>query len=146
MTYDDWLTVMEVILDGTFNCTNSTYEDIKTADEGRLINISWIIGLQGTYGQANYAASKSTLLGFTRSPALELAPHGSSAKCVAPGYTHTDMVEQIAEKIQQRLRNRIPSGRFAVVEEIAGAVRYLASPAASYVTGETINVNGGMDL
>lgn len=144
MTWEDWSRVIDVNLGGVFHCTKAFYDDIKDANAGRLINISSVIGHRGNYGQSNYAASKSALFGFTRSLALELAPHGSTANCIAPGYTRTDMVEGVREDIQDRIREQIPLDRFASVEEIACAVRFLARDDTSYITGEIINVNGGM--
>lgn len=146
MTWEEWRSVLGVHLDGAFNCTKVFYDDIARADEGRLINISSVIGKQGNYGQANYAAAKSGLFGFTRSLAAELARTGTTANCVAPGYTHTDMVESIPEDIRESLREGIPLGRFGHIEEIAGIVTFLASDIASYITGEVIDINGGVDL
>lgn len=144
MTWEDWRRVIEVNLDGAFHCTNAFYGDLEEADHGRLINIASVIGQRGNYGQSNYAASKSALFGFTRSLALELAPTGSTANCVAPGYTLTDMVEGVRTDIKDRIRDDIPLDRFATTGEVASAVRFLASEDASYVTGEVVNVNGGM--
>lgn len=146
MTRDEWDRVMDVNLGGVFNCTQACFSDIKHADEGRIITISSVIGQLGNYGQANYAASKSGLFGFTRSIALELAPHGATANCVAPGYTETDMLVDVDEKILAAIREGIPLGRFATPAEIAAVVRFLASRESSYVTGEVIDVNGAMDL
>lgn len=146
MTREEWDRVIDVTLGGTFNCTHAFYHDIKNADEGRLVNISSVIGKQGNYGQANYATAKSGLFGFTRSVALELAPHGSTANCVAPGYTETDMIKGVREDILDRLRDQIPLNRFASVDEIACVVRFLASEEASYISGEILDVNGAMDL
>jgi 3-oxoacyl-[acyl-carrier protein] reductase len=146
MTWEEWETVLAVNLGGTFTCTKVFYDDIARASQGRLINISSVIGKQGHYGQANYAAAKSGLFGLTRSLALELASTGTTANCVAPGYTHTDMIEGIPEDLQDSLREEIPLGRFARVEEIAGLIAFLASGTASYITGEVIDVNGAMDL
>jgi 3-oxoacyl-[acyl-carrier protein] reductase len=146
MTWDEWETVLAVNLGGAFNCTKIFYDDISRASEGRLINISSVIGKQGNYGQANYAAAKSGLFGLTRSLALELARTGTTANCVAPGYTRTEMVECVPEKVQNSLREEIPLGRFAEVEEIAGIVAFLASDCSSYITGEVIDANGAIDL
>jgi len=146
MTREDWDRVVEVNLGGTFNTTRAFFEDIRTVEEGRLVNISSVIGKQGNYGQANYAASKSGLFGMTRSLALELAGHDATANVVAPGYTKTDMIENVREDIKDRIRAKIPLDRFAEIEEIAAVVRFLASEDASYVTGEVIDVNGAMDL
>lgn len=146
MTHDEWDRVLDVNLGGTFNCTHEFFADIRDADEGRLINISSVIGKQGNFGQANYATAKSGLFGFTRSLALELAPHESTANCVAPGYTETDMLADVRDDILDDIRNGIPLRRFADVGEIANVVRFLASPESSYVSGEVIDVNGAMDL
>ncbi|SEP04777.1 3-oxoacyl-[acyl-carrier-protein] reductase [Halorientalis persicus] len=145
MTKDDWETVMDVNLGGVFNATNAFFEDIKAADEGRLVNISSVVGQQGNYGQANYAATKSGLFGFTRTLALELASTGSTANCVAPGFVETDMLEDVPERVQQKILDRIPLNRFATVDDVAGIVRFLASRDSSYMTGQVLAVNGGME-
>jgi len=144
MDRSDWQRVIETNLGGTFNCANAFYEDIRDADAGRLINVGSVVGRRGNYGQTNYAASKSGLIGFTRSLALELAPHGSTVNCVAPGFTETEMLEVVREDVQEAIRADIPLDRFAAPEEVAAAVGFLAAPRASYVTGEIVNVNGGM--
>ncbi|MFC4543803.1 3-oxoacyl-ACP reductase FabG [Halosolutus amylolyticus] len=146
MTVADWNRVIDVSLHGAFNTTKVFYDDIRSADEGRLITVSSVIGKQGNVGQANYAAAKSGLFGFTRSLALELAEWGSTANCVAPGFTRTSMVEGIPGEIKERIRSDVPLERFAEPEEIAGLVRYLASRESSYITGEVIDINGGVDL
>ncbi|WP_251344235.1 beta-ketoacyl-ACP reductase [Haloplanus halophilus] len=146
MTPEEWDRVLSVCLDGTFNCTNAFFADVRDATDGRLINISSVVGEQGNYGQANYAAAKSALSGFTRSLARELASHGSTANCIAPGYTRTDMVTEIRDDVRERLRDRIPVGRFANPEEVAHLAGYLASPRSSYMTGEVLNLNGGLNL
>ena len=141
-----WHRVVDVNLNGVFNCTRQFYDDIRAAENGRLINVSSVVGERGSFGQANYAATKSALFGFTRTLARELAPHGSTANCVAPGYTRTEMVEAVREDVQDRIREDIPLGRFATPAEIASAVEFLASDGASYVTGEVLSVNGGMHV
>ena len=146
MTREDWDRVIDVNLSGAFNTTKAFFSDVKSAEEGRVINISSVIGKQGNYGQANYAAAKSGLFGFTRSLALELAPADSTANVVAPGYTKTEMIQGVREDIKDRIREGIPLDRFAEIEEIAAVVGFLASEDASYVTGEVIDVNGAMDL
>jgi 3-oxoacyl-[acyl-carrier protein] reductase len=145
MTREDWETVVDVNLGGVFNCTDVFYEDLKSSDNGRLINISSVVGQQGNIGQANYAATKSGLFGFTRTLALELAPTGSTANCIAPGFVETDMLDEVPERVQEKILREIPLGRFATVEDIAGIVRFVASEDSSYMTGQILGVNGGME-
>jgi 3-oxoacyl-[acyl-carrier protein] reductase len=144
LTQEDWRRVIRVNLEGAFHVTQAFYEDIVEAEEGRIINISSVNANQGSYGQTNYSASKSGLVGFTRSLSVELARSGSTANVVAPGYTETDMVEGLRDDIKEKIQKNIPLRRFADPAEIAGVVRFLASDDASYITGEVINVNGGM--
>jgi len=145
MTREDWERVIDVNLGGVFNCTKTCFEDIKAAEEGRLINISSVVGQQGNYGQANYAATKSGLFGFTRTIALELASSGSTANCVAPGFVATDMLDEVPERVQEKILRNIPLDRFATVEDISGIVSFVASEESSYMTGQVIGVNGGME-
>ena len=146
MSREEWDRVMDVNLGGMFNCTQVFFDDIWNANEGRLINISSVVGKQGNFGQANYATAKSGMFGFTRTIALELAKGGSTANCVAPGFTATDMLESVPDAVLERVISGIPLERLAEVEDIAAVVRFLASEESSYVTGEVIDVNGGMDL
>ena len=145
MTREDWDTVMDVNLGGVFNCTNAFYEDVRESADGRLINISSVVGQQGNYGQANYATTKSGLFGFTRTLALELAPSGSTANCIAPGFVATDMLEEVPQRVQEKILREIPLDRFAKVEDITGIVRFVAGPESSYMTGQILGVNGGME-
>jgi 3-oxoacyl-[acyl-carrier protein] reductase len=145
MTREDFERVMEVNLGGVFNCTDAFYEDIKRAEHGRLINISSVVGQQGNYGQANYAAAKSGLFGFTRTIAEELAPTGSTANCIAPGFVETDMLADVPDEVQEKIIEDIPLNRFATVEDIAGIVRFVAGPESSYMTGQVLGINGGME-
>ncbi len=145
MTQEDWNRVMEVNLNGTFNCTKAFYEDIKSADHGRVINISSVVGQQGNYGQANYATSKGGLISFTRTIALELASHESTANCVAPGFTETDMLEKVPDRVRDQIKENIPLDRFADPEDIVGIVRFLASAQSEYMTGQVLGINGGME-
>lgn len=146
MSKEEWDTVIDVNLTGSFNCTKVFYEDIRDAEEGRIINISSIVGKQGNLGQANYAAAKAGLFGLTRTLAIELAPSGSTANCVAPGFTRTAMLETVPESVLENILEKIPLNRFATVDDIASMVSYLASEDSAYITGEVIDVNGGMDL
>lgn len=145
MTREDWDTVMEVNLGGVFNCTKVCYDDIRDAHEGRLINISSVVGQQGNYGQANYATTKSGLFGFTRTIALEMARNGSTANCVAPGFVETDMLATVPDRVREGILERIPLDRFAEVEDIVGIVGFLAAEESSYMTGQVLGVNGGME-
>ncbi len=145
MTREDWDRVMDVNLGGVYNCTEVCFEDIREANEGRLINISSVVGQQGNYGQANYATTKSGLFGFTRTIALEIARSGSTANCVAPGFVMTDMLADVPDRVRDQILERIPLDRFAQVEDIVGIVRFLASEESSYMTGQVLGVNGGME-
>ncbi|AWB26986.1 beta-ketoacyl-ACP reductase [Halococcoides cellulosivorans] len=146
MTHEEWDTVLDVHLDGAFHCTQALYDDLVEADEGRLINISSIIGKDGNQGQANYATAKAGIFGFTRTLALEFARSGSTANCVAPGFVETDMLADIPEHIEEAVKSDTPLGRYGTVEEIADVVGFLASEKSSFITGEVIDVNGGKDL
>ncbi|MHB9287682.1 beta-ketoacyl-ACP reductase [Halobacteriales archaeon Cl-PHB] len=145
MTRADWQQVVDVNLGGVFNATKTFYGDVRDAAEGRLINISSVVGQQGNYGQANYAATKSGLFGFTRTLALELAQENSTANCVAPGFVETDMLADVPERVREKILQDIPLDRFAEVEDVTGIVRFLASPESSYMTGQILGVNGGME-
>lgn len=145
MTREDWDRVIDINLGGTFNCTHCFFDDIRSAAEGRLINISSVVGQQGNYGQANYATTKSGLFGFTRTLALELASEGSTANCVAPGFVETDMLSDVPDRVKEHILKRIPLDRFATVDDISGIVRFLASHDSSYMTGQVLGVNGGME-
>ena len=140
----DWQRVLRVNLEGAFNVTWAFYEDVKESESGRIINISSVNGERGSYGQSNYSASKSGLVGFSRSLSQELAPYDTTVNVVAPGYTNTDMVEGMREDIKEYIQDQIPFDRFAEPEEIANMVRFLATEDATYITGEVINVNGGL--
>jgi 3-oxoacyl-[acyl-carrier protein] reductase len=145
MTREDWNRVIQVNLGGVFNCTKTFFDDIRQSDSGRLVNVSSVVGQQGNYGQANYATTKSGLFGFTRTIALELASTGSTANCVAPGFVMTDMLEEVPERVREHILERIPLDRFATTDDIAGIVRFVASEESSYMTGQILAVNGGME-
>jgi 3-oxoacyl-[acyl-carrier protein] reductase len=147
MSREDWDRVMEVNLGGVYNCTQQCYDDLQEAEEGRLINISSVVGQQGNIGQANYATTKSGLFGFTRSIALELANDSSNAtaNCVAPGFVETDMLAEVPDRVREHILEDIPLDRFAEVEDIVGMVRFLASQESSYMTGQVLGINGGME-
>jgi 3-oxoacyl-[acyl-carrier protein] reductase len=145
MTREDWERVVDVNLGGVFNCTKVCFEDVRDAHEGRLINISSVVGQQGNYGQANYATTKSGLFGFTRTIALELASEGSTANCVAPGFVRTDMLEEVPERVREQILERIPLGRFAEVDDVVSMVGFLAEERSGYMTGQVLGINGGME-
>lgn len=146
MSHEEWDTVLDVHLDGAFHCTQAFFEDLETVEDGRVINISSIIGKGGNFGQANYATAKAGIFGFTRTIALELASTGSTANCVAPGFIRTSMVEDLPERIKEQIREDTPLGRLGTTEEIAEVVAFLASDRSSFITGEIIDANGGKDL
>ena len=141
----DWETVIDVNLGGVYNCTKAFFDDLRDAPHGRLINISSVVGQQGNYGQANYATTKSGLFGFTRTLALEMASSGSTANCIAPGFVKTDMLEEVPERVQEKILQDIPLNRFATVQDICGIVSFVASEESSYLTGQVLGVNGGME-
>ncbi|MEF8850822.1 MAG: beta-ketoacyl-ACP reductase [Haloarculaceae archaeon] len=145
MTREDWNRVMEVNLGGVFNCTKAFFDDISESEHGRLINISSVVGQQGNYGQANYATTKSGLFGFTRTLALEMASTGSTANCIAPGFVQTDMLEEVPQRVQEKILRDIPLDRFATVQDICGIVSFVASEESAYMTGQVLGVNGGME-
>jgi 3-oxoacyl-[acyl-carrier protein] reductase len=146
MSEDDWDQVMDINLRGTFNCTKAVIKQMLKAKQGRIINISSIIGITGNAGQANYAATKAGLIGFTKSIAKEFASRGITANAVAPGYIQTEMTGSLEEKTREELLARIPMNSLGKPEDVAGVCLFLASPEASYITGQTIVVDGGMAI
>jgi len=144
MKKDAWQQVLDVNLTGTFNCCRAAIKYMVKQRYGRIINIISVAGLMGNVGQANYAASKAGVFGMTKTLAKEYAARGITVNAVAPGAVETEMTAALDEKVRQEILESIPMNRFAAVEEIAGCVRFLASDAAAYITGQVINVNGGM--
>ena len=146
MSEEDWDAVVAVNLKGLFNCTKAVAKPMLKAKNGRIINISSIIGITGNTGQANYAATKAGIIGFTKSIAKELASRGITVNAIAPGYIQTDMTAQLDEKAQQALITQIPLGTLGTPEDIANTCLFLASDKANYITGQTIVVDGGMTI
>jgi 3-oxoacyl-[acyl-carrier protein] reductase len=144
MKEDDWDQVMAVNLKGAFNCIKAGCRPMMKQRWGRIIIITSVVGFAGNAGQANYSASKAGLVGLTRSSARELASRGITVNCVAPGYIATDMTSKLPETVKEKILSEIPLGILGEPGDIAGAVTYLASDDAGYVTGQTIHVNGGM--
>lgn len=144
MTSDMWEEVLSVNLTGTFNCTKAVITGMLERSFGRIINISSVVGRMGNRGQANYAASKAGVIGLTQALAREFAGKGITVNAVAPGFIETDMVSSISPGILQSIVSKIPLGRLGRPEEIASAVAYLVSPDADYVTGQVLDINGGL--
>ena len=140
----DWDTVLDTNLKGTFTCSKAVMRGMMKKRWGRIINITSVIGFLGNGGQVNYAAAKAGLVGFSKSMARELAARQVTVNCVAPGYIVTDMTKDLPEDIQEMIKAQIPLGTLGTAEDVAGAVGYLASLESSYMTGQTLHVNGGM--
>ena len=144
MSDEDWNTVIDINLKGTFNGIKAISRQMMKQKSGRIINISSVVGLKGNPGQANYAASKSGIIGLTKSSSKELSSRGITVNCIAPGYIATDMPDQLTDKVKEEIINRIPLGYIGKTDNIAAAALFLASDEAEYITGQTISVDGGM--
>lgn len=141
---DDWSAVIETNLSSVYRLSKSVLRGMAKARWGRIINISSVVAGMGNPGQGNYCAAKAGVEGFTRSLAREMSNRGITANCVAPGFIDTDMTKALDEGQRNAMLENIPAGRLGAPEEVAAVVAFLASDAAAYVTGDTINVNGGM--
>ena len=144
MKPEDWDAVLNTNLSSVFRLSKGVLRGMMKARHGRIVNVASVVGLTGNPGQANYAAAKAGILGFTKSLAREVASRNVTCNVVAPGFIDTDMTKQLAEEQRAALATQIPLGRLGTVDDVAHAVLYLVSPAGAYVTGETISVNGGM--
>jgi 3-oxoacyl-[acyl-carrier protein] reductase len=144
MNDDEWDSVIQTNLTGVFRLCKACIRPMMKAKGGRIINISSVVGLTGNPGQANYVATKAGIIGFTKSLAKEIGSRGITANAIAPGFIDTDMTKALPEEQRAMLLQNIPLGRAGLPDDIANAVLFLASPAAAYITGETIHVNGGM--
>jgi 3-oxoacyl-[acyl-carrier protein] reductase len=146
MDEEAWREVFSVNMNGVFNCTKVFLEHLEQSSCPRIINITSIVGQMGNIGQANYAASKAGIIGFTKSLAKELARNKINVNAIAPGFIETDMLSGVPDKVRERIISLIPLRRFGRPEEVAKAVIFLASDDADYITGHVLNVNGGMYL
>ena len=144
MKEEEWDDVLAVNLKGAFNMTKTLARSMMRRRNGVILNVTSVVGLTGNAGQANYAAAKAGLIGFTRSVARELASRGVRCNAIAPGFISTDMTAGLPESTVEELHDRIPLGRLGEPSDVAGLVRFLAGPAARYITGQTIAVDGGM--
>lgn len=144
MSADDWQTVIETDLSAVYRTCKAVMRGMMKARRGRIINIASVVGVMGNAGQANYAAAKAGMIGFTKSLAREVGSRGITVNVVAPGFIVTDMTDALGEAARATLLGQVPLGRLGAPEDIAHAVAFLASPQAGYITGETLHVNGGM--
>ena len=144
MKSEDWDAVLDTNLKGAFHLTKPVGRLMVKQRAGRIINISSVIGLMGNAGQANYAASKAGLIGFSKSVAREFASRGITCNVVCPGFIETDMTRDLGEDVRKKLLERIPLQRLGQPDDVAGTVTFLCSPSASYITGQILTVDGGM--
>lgn len=146
MSDDEWQSVLDVNLSASFRLCRGVLRGMMKARWGRIVNITSIVGATGNAGQGNYAAAKAGLVGMSKSLAQEVASRNVTVNCVAPGFITTAMTDKLNDDQKARILAQVPTGRMGVPDEIAGAVLYLASPNAGYVTGATLHVNGGMAM
>jgi len=146
MKEEDWNLVLQVNLNGTFNCTKAALQPMSKQRSGRIVNIASIVGAIGNAGQANYAASKAAVIGFTKSVAREYASRAVTVNAVAPGFIDTAMTQQLSADVKEALSKQIPLGRLGQPSDVAEAVKFLASDEAGYITGHVLHVNGGMHM
>ena len=144
MTPDDWDQVLDVNLRGAFLCTRFVMPHLIRQRQGRIINISSVVGISGNPGQANYTAAKAGLIGFTKAVAREVASRQVTVNALAPGFITTGMVEQLPEETRKQILSRIPMGRFGAAEDVAEAVVFLCSEGAAYITGQVLTIDGGL--
>ena len=146
MSDDDWNQVIDINLTSTMHLMKSVMRTMMKQRFGRIINITSIVGVTGNAGQVNYAASKAGMIGMTKSFAQEIATRGITANCIAPGFIETAMTAELPENVIKNMLDAIPQGRMGQADEVAASVAFLASNEASYITGQTLHVNGGMAM
>ena len=146
MKDEEWDEILSTNLKSAYRLSKLVLRPMMKARAGRIINITSVIGVTGNAGQANYAAAKAGMIGFSKSLAREIGSRNITVNCVAPGFIDTDMTRELGAEQRAALVGQIPLGRLGTVEDVAGAVAFLASPAASYITGATLHVNGGMHM
>jgi 3-oxoacyl-[acyl-carrier protein] reductase len=144
MTEEDWDAVLNINLKGTFNCTKAVVRHMSKQRSGKIVNIASVVGEMGNAGQGNYAASKAGVIGFTKTIAREFAQRGINVNAIAPGYIETPMTDALPDKAKEELKRLIPMDRLGKPEDVAEAVLFLVSEASSYITGQVLNVNGGI--
>jgi 3-oxoacyl-[acyl-carrier protein] reductase len=144
MTEEDWDAVLNINLKGTFHCTKAVVRHMSKQRSGKIVSIASVVGEMGNAGQANYAASKAGVIGFTKTIAREFAQRGINVNAIAPGYIETPMTDALPEKAKEELKRLIPTERLGKPEDVAEAVLFLVSEASSYITGQVLNVNGGI--
>ena len=144
MTDSDWDAVLSVNLKGTFNCTKAVSKIMMKQRSGKIVNIASIIGIVGNAGQANYAASKGGVIAFTKSAAKELASRNINVNAIAPGFIQTDMTDKLPEDVKNTIMKQIPLSKWGSVDDVANAAVFLVSDVSSYITGQVVQVDGGM--
>ncbi|MFA9407523.1 MAG: 3-oxoacyl-[acyl-carrier-protein] reductase [Candidatus Dadabacteria bacterium] len=144
MKEEDWDNVISINLKGVFNCTKAVTRNMFKQREGRIVNLTSVVGEMGNAGQTNYAASKAGIIGFTKACAREMASRGITVNAVSPGFIKTEITDELTEELKKDYISRIPLNRFGTPEDIAGAVAFLVSDDAAYITGEVFRVNGGI--